>query len=55
MEDAGYKVAPEEADRVAVVIGCGLGGLETLEATHSKLLAQGPTRISPFFIPTMTP
>jgi len=53
MEDAGYKVAPEEADRVAVVIGCGLGGLETLEATHSKLLAQGPTRISPFFIPTM--
>jgi len=53
MEDAGYKIDPEEAARVAVIIGCGLGGLETLEATHSKLLAQGPSRVSPFFIPTM--
>ena len=53
MENAGCKIAPEEAPRAAVVIGCGLGGLETLEATHSKLLAQGPSRVSPFFIPTM--
>ena len=53
MEDAGYTIAPEEAADVAVMIGCGLGGLETLEATHSKLLAQGPDRVSPFFIPTM--
>jgi 3-oxoacyl-[acyl-carrier-protein] synthase II len=53
MEDAGYKIDPEEAARVAVTIGCGLGGLETLEATHTKLLAQGPSRVSPFFIPTM--
>lgn len=53
MEHAGYSIAPEEANRVAVIIGCGLGGLETLEATHSKLLAQGPSRVSPFFIPTM--
>jgi 3-oxoacyl-[acyl-carrier-protein] synthase II len=53
MENAGYTIAPEEAADVAVIIGCGLGGLETLEATHSKLLAQGPTRVSPFFIPTM--
>ncbi len=53
MEDAGYKIDPEEAAEVAVIIGCGLGGLETLEATHTKLLAQGPSRVSPFFIPTM--
>jgi 3-oxoacyl-[acyl-carrier-protein] synthase II len=53
MEDAGYKIDPEEAARVGVIIGCGLGGLETLEATHTKLLAQGPSRVSPFFIPTM--
>ena len=53
MEDAGYKIDPEEAALVAVIIGCGLGGLETLEATHTKLLAQGPSRVSPFFIPTM--
>lgn len=53
MEDAGYKIDPEEAARVAVIIGCGMGGIETLEATHTKLLAQGPSRVSPFFIPTM--
>ncbi len=53
MEEAGYKIDPEEAEGVAVVIGCGLGGLETLEATHTKLLEQGPSRVSPFFIPTM--
>ncbi|EFL52901.1 3-oxoacyl-(acyl-carrier-protein) synthase 2 [Solidesulfovibrio fructosivorans JJ]] len=53
MEDAGYTIDPAEAADVAVIIGCGLGGLETLEATHTKLLAQGPSRVSPFFIPTM--
>ncbi|EHJ47855.1 3-oxoacyl-(acyl-carrier-protein) synthase 2 [Solidesulfovibrio carbinoliphilus subsp. oakridgensis] len=53
MEDAGYKIDPEEAAEVAVIIGCGMGGIETLEATHTKLLAQGPSRVSPFFIPTM--
>ena len=53
MEDAGYSVSPAEAASVAVIIGCGLGGLETLEQTHTKLLAQGPSRVSPFFIPTM--
>lgn len=53
MQDAGYAIAPEEAADVGVIIGCGLGGLETLEATHTKLLAQGPSRVSPFFIPTM--
>lgn len=53
MEDAGWKIPPEEAADVAVVLGCGMGGIETLEATHTKLLAQGPSRVSPFFIPTM--
>ncbi|OLN29760.1 3-oxoacyl-[acyl-carrier-protein] synthase, KASII [Desulfovibrio sp. DV] len=53
MEDAGYTITPEEAGMVSVIIGCGLGGLETLEATHTKLMEQGPSRVSPFFIPTM--
>lgn len=53
MEDAGYTITPEEAGMVSVLIGCGLGGLETLEATHTKLMEQGPSRVSPFFIPTM--
>jgi 3-oxoacyl-[acyl-carrier-protein] synthase II len=53
MEDAGWKIPADEAELVSVIVGCGMGGIETLEATHSKLLEQGPSRISPFFIPTM--
>ncbi|MBI4816310.1 MAG: beta-ketoacyl-ACP synthase II [Deltaproteobacteria bacterium] len=53
LEDASYKVAPEEAERVAVIIGAGLGGLGTLEKNHAILLERGPGKISPFFIPAM--
>lgn len=35
------------------VIGCGLGGLETIEEFHSKLIKSGPKRISPFYIPLL--
>ncbi|QLA15272.1 beta-ketoacyl-ACP synthase II [Desulfolutivibrio sulfoxidireducens] len=51
LENAGYTIPEAEASRVGVIVGCGLGGLEDLEAFHSKLLEQGPGRISPFFIP----
>jgi 3-oxoacyl-[acyl-carrier-protein] synthase II len=54
MQDAGWPaIAPEEAERVGVLIGCGLGGLETIETYHKKLLDGGPGRISPFFIPIL--
>jgi len=43
----------EEAERVGVVVGTGLGGLPTLEKYHSILLERGPGRISPFFIPML--
>jgi 3-oxoacyl-[acyl-carrier-protein] synthase II len=39
------------SDRTGVIVGSGIGGLSTLEAQHSKLLEQGPQRVSPFFIP----
>ncbi|MFQ5529558.1 MAG: beta-ketoacyl-ACP synthase II [Gemmatimonadota bacterium] len=39
------------SDRTGVIVGSGIGGLSTLEAQHSKLLTQGPQRVSPFFIP----
>jgi 3-oxoacyl-[acyl-carrier-protein] synthase II len=39
------------SDRTGVIVGSGIGGLATLEAQHSKLLEQGPPRVSPFFIP----
>ncbi len=53
LDDAGYDIAPDEAHRVGVYTGCGLGGLLTLERYHSVLLKNGPKKISPFFIPMM--
>lgn len=42
-----------DPDRAGVIIGSGIGGIETLEAQHSALVEKGPSRISPFFIPMM--
>ncbi|WP_147822242.1 beta-ketoacyl-ACP synthase II [Salidesulfovibrio onnuriiensis] len=52
-ESAGWRIPEEEKAAAGCVIGVGLGGLETIETTHSKLLAKGPGRISPFFIPIL--
>lgn len=51
VDDAGLKVPPEEADRVGVYIGAGIGGLPAIEHYHKILLEKGPDRITPFFIP----
>ena len=51
MEDSGLKIDPEFAEAVGVIIGVGMCGLETLEVTKVALLAGGPRKISPFFIP----
>ncbi len=48
---AGLKVSPEDAERVGVYIGSGIGGFEIIEREHRNLLERGPGRISPFFIP----
>ncbi|HQF53757.1 MAG TPA: beta-ketoacyl-ACP synthase II [Fibrobacteria bacterium] len=37
--------------RVGVVIGCGIGGLGTIETNHAVLQGRGPSRVSPFFVP----
>ncbi|MBK9576550.1 MAG: beta-ketoacyl-ACP synthase II [Fibrobacterota bacterium] len=37
--------------RVGVVVGCGIGGLSTIEANHGVLQSRGPSRVSPFFVP----
>ncbi len=42
-----------DRDRVGVIIGSGIGGIGTFEEQHSRLLAKGPGRVSPFFIPLM--
>jgi len=51
LDDAGFAVTDENADRVGVVIGSGIGGFPIIERTHSTLIEKGPSRVSPFFIP----
>jgi 3-oxoacyl-[acyl-carrier-protein] synthase II len=50
---SGLQITPEIADRVGVFIGSGIGGFEIIEREHSLLLAGGPRKISPFFIPAV--
>jgi 3-oxoacyl-[acyl-carrier-protein] synthase II len=49
--DSGIEIKEAEADRIGVVMGSGIGGISTIEATHEKLREGGPRRISPFFVP----
>ena len=51
MEMAGLKVTAEIADRVGVYVSSGIGGFDVIEREHAALLAGGPRKISPFFIP----
>jgi 3-oxoacyl-[acyl-carrier-protein] synthase II len=51
LESSGFKVNPEEAERIGVYIGSGIGGFEVIEREHKILLERGPDRMSPFFIP----
>jgi 3-oxoacyl-[acyl-carrier-protein] synthase II len=51
VDDAGLKVLPEEATRVGVYIGSGIGGLGSIEHYYGVLKDKGPGRVSPFFIP----
>ncbi|MGE0623056.1 MAG: beta-ketoacyl-ACP synthase II [Pseudomonadales bacterium] len=51
IRDAGLPEHPDDAHRYGVSIGSGIGGIHTIEETHSVLLKSGPRRVSPFFIP----
>ncbi len=48
---SGLKITPENEERVGVHIGSGIGGFDIIEREHSAMLAGGPRKISPFFIP----
>ncbi len=52
-DSAGWTIPEEEKGTAGCVVGVGLGGLDTIEETHSKMLKKGPGRISPFFIPIL--
>lgn len=51
IKDAGLEITTENAERVGVYIGSGIGGLPAIEHWHRILLEKGPKRITPFFIP----
>ncbi|HKW75962.1 MAG TPA: beta-ketoacyl-ACP synthase II, partial [Terriglobales bacterium] len=48
---SGLQITPENATRVGVHIGSGVGGFDVIEREHEELLKGGPRKISPFFIP----
>ncbi|MBU0984676.1 MAG: beta-ketoacyl-ACP synthase II, partial [candidate division Zixibacteria bacterium] len=53
VKDSGLDLEAIDLDRAGVVIGSGIGGIQTFEEQHAKLLNAGPGRVSPFFIPMM--
>ncbi|MBI3895616.1 MAG: beta-ketoacyl-ACP synthase II [Acidobacteria bacterium] len=51
MQQASLPITPDNAERVGVLIGSGIGGFDVIEREHTALLQGGPRKISPFFIP----
>jgi 3-oxoacyl-[acyl-carrier-protein] synthase II len=51
MRMSGLQVTPENAERVGVFIGSGIGGFDVIEREHTNLMNGGPRKVSPFFIP----
>ena len=51
MDDAGLVVTEQNAERIGVNVGSGIGGLPMIEDTVREMIAKGPRRISPFFVP----
>nr|WP_255526676.1 beta-ketoacyl-ACP synthase II [Photobacterium sp. BZF1] len=52
LKDSGIEVTEENAARIGVAIGSGIGGLGLIEANHQSLMEKGPRKISPFFVPS---
>ena len=51
LAQSGLQISEENAERIGVFIGSGIGGFEIIEREHSNLMQGGPRKISPFFIP----
>ncbi|MBA6327541.1 beta-ketoacyl-ACP synthase II [Colwellia sp. MB02u-6] len=52
VKDSGIEINEENAPRIGVAIGSGIGGLGLIEENHAKLLNNGPRKLSPFFVPS---
>jgi len=52
INDAELEVTDENAERIGVIVGSGIGGLSTIEKNYSAYMKGGPRKISPFFVPS---
>ena len=53
IEDGNIDLDSIDKDNIGVILGTGIGGVETIEGEHTKLLNRGPNRVSPLFVPMM--
>jgi len=53
LADSGLEIGPDNAERIGVLIGSGIGGTGVWEDQHKILLEKGPRRVSPFFVPML--
>ncbi len=51
LADSGFEITEDNAERLGVYIGSGIGGIKTIQETTETWLKKGPRRISPFFVP----
>ena len=52
IKDSGLEITDENATRIGVSIGSGIGGIGSIETQHKAMLKSGPRRVSPFFVPS---
>jgi len=52
IKDSGLEVTEENAERIGVLIGSGIGGLPGIEKSYASFMKNGPRKISPFFVPS---
>ncbi|HBC3523932.1 TPA: beta-ketoacyl-ACP synthase II [Vibrio alginolyticus] len=52
LDNSGLQITEENAPRVGVAIGSGIGGLDLIETGHTALVDKGPRKVSPFFVPS---
>ena len=51
-KDSGLEITEQNAARIGVAVGSGIGGLTLIEENHIKLLNSGPRKLSPFYVPS---
>ncbi|MBT8091779.1 MAG: beta-ketoacyl-ACP synthase II [Gammaproteobacteria bacterium] len=51
IRDSGLEITPENGHLIGIAMGAGIGGIKYIEDNHNRMLAGGPRKVSPFFIP----